>query len=199
MPVVECDVDAARERLESAGATIDPGNTEHERWRAEHGDAVAVAYADSVVIQGAAPHDVVPLLTDGSGGRGHVYFDGAARGNPGDAATGWVVATSDGIVAEAGETIGTATSNQAEYAALVRALDAAARRGLDRVDIRGDSELIVKQVRGAYDTNDPELRERRIAVHDRLAEFDEWSIEHVPRECNDRADELATAALDDAR
>jgi ribonuclease HI len=199
MPVVECDVDAARERLESAGVTIESGNTEHERWRAEHGECVAVAYDDSVVVQGAAPHDVVPLLTDGGGGRGHVYFDGAARGNPGDAAIGWVVATSDGIVAEGGETIGTATNNQAEYAALVRALDAAAAQGLDTVDIRGDSELIVKQVRGAYDTNDPDLREQRIAVHDRLADFEEWSIEHVPRECNDRADELANAALEDAR
>jgi len=196
MPVIECDVAAARERLEDAGVTVESGNTDHERWRAERGDATAVAYDDKVVIQGADPSALEALLRDGSG-RAHVYFDGACRGNPGPAAIGWVLVTSEGIVAEGGDRIGRATNNRAEYEALIRALEVAADYGFDVVDVRGDSELIVRQVRGEYDTNDPELRERRVRVRELLARFDDWSLQHVPREVNDRADELANEALDD--
>jgi ribonuclease HI len=65
------------------------------------------------------------------------------------------------------------------------------------VEVRGDSELIVKQVHGEYDTNDPDLRERRVTVRELLTRFDDWSLTHVPREINERADELANEALDD--
>jgi ribonuclease HI len=197
MPVIECDPDAARERLEAAGVTVDPGNTDHEHWRAEHAGATAVAYDDKVVIQGGTPERLAALLRDG-GGRAHVYFDGACRGNPGPAAVGWVIVTGDGgIVAEGGERIGETTNNRAEYEALVRALEVAADFGFDAVEVRGDSELIVKQVHGEYDTNDPDLRERRVTVRELLTRFDDWSLTHVPREINERADELANEALDD--
>jgi ribonuclease HI len=195
MPVVECDPETARSRLDAAGVSVQPGNTDHERWRAERGGAVAVAYDDSVVVQGCRPHDLVPLL-DPAGGRAHVYFDGASRGNPGPAAVGWVIATSDGIVAESGERIGDATHHRAEYAPLIRALETAREYGFDAVDVRGDAELVVRQVRGEYETNDPDLRERRVRVRELLDAFDRWSIEHVPREVNDRADERANEALD---
>jgi ribonuclease HI len=197
MPTVECDVETARRRLEEAGVDVEDGNTDHERWRASRGDATAVAYQGKVVIQGSSPADLEAVIRDG-GGRAHVYFDGASRGNPGPAAAGWVVVTSDGIVAEGGETIGRATNNQAEYEALIRALEVARDYGFDEVDLRGDSELIVKQVRGEWSTNDPELREHRVTVRELLMGFDDWSLEHVPREINDRADELANDALDDA-
>jgi ribonuclease HI len=197
MPTVKCDAATARERLDAAGVDVEEGNTDHERWRAERGDATAVAYDGKVVIQGADPTDIEALVRD-AGGRAHVYFDGAARGNPGPAAVGYVVVTSDGIVDEGGESIGRATNNQAEYAALTRALEVARDYGFDDVDVRGDSELVVKQVHGEYDANDPQLREHRVTVHELLACFDDWSLEHVPREINDRADELATDALDDA-
>lgn len=196
MPTVECDPTVARERLQAAGVAVADGNTEHERWRAERGDAVAVAYDGKVVVQGGQPSDLVALLRDG-GGRAHVYFDGAARGNPGPAAVGWAIVTSDGVVAKGGERIGRATNNRAEYEALVRALEVAADYGFDEVDARGDSELIVKQVRGEYDTNDPDLRERRVRVRELLERFDRWSLAHVPREINELADDLANEALDD--
>ncbi|WP_293032277.1 ribonuclease HI [Natronococcus sp.] len=195
MPVIECDVDDARERLEEAGVAVDPGNTEHERWRATRDDATAVAYDDKVVVQGETPRKLEALLREG-GGRAHVYFDGASRGNPGPAAIGWVIVTSEGIVAEGGERIGRTTNNQAEYAALITALEAAEEYGYGEVHARGDSELIVKQVRGEYDTNNPELRERRVRALELLSSFDEWSLEYVPREVNDRADGLANEALD---
>ena len=197
MPTVQCDVDAARERLEDAGVEFESGNTDHERWRASRGDATAVAYDDKVVIQGANPADLEGLIRK-SGGRAHVYFDGACRGNPGPSAVGWVIVNGDGIVADGGHTIGRATNNQAEYEALIEGVRVARDYGFDEVDIRGDSELIVKQVRGEWNTNDPDLRESRVSARELLMNFEDWSLEHVPREINDRADELANEALDNA-
>jgi len=198
MPVVECDVTAARRRLEAAGAAFEPGKSEHEEWHADLGEAHAVAYADKVVVQGKRPADITAVLAEEREGRVHAYFDGASRGNPGPAAIGWVLVDSDGIVDEGGETIGRATNNQAEYRALLRVLEMAERYGYDQVEIRGDSELAVKQVRGAWDTNDPTLRELRVSVHEFLSGFEDWSIKHVPREVNERADDLANEALDHA-
>jgi ribonuclease HI len=197
MPVIECDETTARERLADAGLDIQQGNTDHERWRAEYGGATAVAYEGKVVVQGEGTAQLEALLRDSDGGRVHAYFDGASRGNPGPSAIGWVLVGDDGIVAEGGEVIGRATNNQAEYAALIRVLEVAADYGFEEVRLRGDSELIVKQVRGEWNANDPELRERRVRVRELLMDFDEWSIDHVPREANERADDLANEALDD--
>ncbi|MEF8808657.1 ribonuclease HI [Natronomonas sp.] len=195
MPVIDCDPATARERLEAAGIEVEPGNTDHELWRASHAGATAVAYEGKVVVQGGSPGRLVGVI-EGGGGRAHVYFDGGSRGNPGPAAIGWVIVTSDGIVAEGSERIGEATNNQAEYEALIRALEAAADIGFEELLVKGDSELIVKQVRGEWDTNDPTLREKRVRARELLRAFDEWSIDHVPREINERADELVNDALD---
>jgi ribonuclease HI len=195
MPVIDCDPETARERLEDAGIDVEPGNTEHELWRASHAGATAVAYEDKVVVQGGSAGRLVGIL-EGGGGRAHVYFDGGSRGNPGPAAIGWVIVTSDGIAAEGSERIGKATNNQAEYEALIRALEAAADIGFEELIVKGDSQLIVKQVRGEWDTNDPELREKRVRARELLRNFEEWSIDHVPREINERADELVNEALD---
>jgi len=131
-----------------------------------------------------------------AGGRAHVYADGASRGNPGPAAIGWVIVTSDGIVTEGSERIGDTTNNRAEYEALVRALEVADGYGFDTVDVRSDSELLVKQVTGEYDVNDPDLREYRVEVRSLLDRFDDWSLTHVPREVNERADNLANEAFE---
>ncbi|QCC51121.1 ribonuclease HI [Halapricum salinum] len=196
MPVIECDESIARERLEAAGVAIEPGNTDHERWRAHHAGATAVAYEGKVVMQGEDPERLAAILREG-GGRAHVYFDGASRGNPGPAAVGWVILTGDGIVSEGGKTIGETTNNRAEYEGLIHALEVAADYGFEEVQVRSDSELVVKQIRGEWDANDPGMRERRVQAHELLRQFDSWSIEHVPRELNERADELANEALDD--
>ncbi|WP_435078301.1 ribonuclease HI [Halococcus sp. AFM35] len=196
MPVIECDVETARERLESAGVAVDGGNTDHERWRAASDEATAVAYDGKVVIQGAEPAQLEGLLRE-TGGRAHCYFDGASRGNPGPAAIGWVIVNSDGIVTEGGERVGETTNNRAEYDALVRVLERAADYGFSTVEVRGDSQLVVEQVRGAWQTNDPALRERRVRVRELLDRFDDWSIEHVPREVNERADARANEAFDE--
>ncbi len=196
MPTLDCDPEQAREKLRAAGAELSAGNTDHERWRATLGGANAVAYEDTVVIQGRRPQDIEAVLRE-AGGRAHVYFDGASRGNPGPAAVGWVIVTGDGIAAEGGERIGEATNNRAEYEALVRALEIAREYGFETVEIRGDSQLVVRQVRGDWNANDPDLRERRVRVRELLAGFEDWSITHVPREINERADDLATEAFED--
>lgn len=196
MPTIECDESRAREWLEAAGVDVEPGNTDHERWRATYAGATAVAYDGKVVVQGGSTAQLEAVLRD-TGGRVHAYFDGASRGNPGPSAVGWVLVTNDGIVAEGGESIGRVTNNRAEFEALITVLDVAQDYGFDEIVLRSDSELVVKQMRGEWNADDPELRERRVRAHELLRSFDEWSIEHVPREVNDRADELANEALDD--
>lgn len=197
MGVIECDPRAARERLESAGVEIQEGNTDHERWRAEGAGGTAVAYDGKVVVQGGDTARLEGLLR-GGGGRAHVYFDGASRGNPGPAAIGWVILTGDGgIVTEGGKRIDDTTNNQAEYEGLVHALDVADAHSFDEVEIRSDSELVVKQVRGEYDVNSPDLREKRVRALELLDSFDSWSLTHVPRELNERADKLANEAFED--
>lgn len=195
VPVLEIDPSTARRQLEAAGATLEAGNTEHEQWRASLGEAIAVGYDESVVVQGARPADILSVFKD-HGGQGYLYVDGAARGNPGPAAIGWVILDADGIVDEGGERIGEATNNEAEYAALERGLEVAGRLGFDRLEIHADSELAVKQITGAYDVRAPHLRERRVRVLELLEGFDDWSITAVPREVNERADSLANEALD---
>ncbi|MFC6731983.1 MULTISPECIES: ribonuclease HI [unclassified Haladaptatus] len=197
MPVIECDVAEARDRLQAAGIEVQAGNTDHEQWRASYEGATAVAYADKVVIQGTNTARLAGLL-EGGGGRAHLYFDGASRGNPGPASVGWVIVTGDGIVAEGSERIGETTNNRAEYEALITVLEVAADYGFDEIHVRGDSQLVVKQVRGEWNANDPGMRERRVRVHELLGNFGEWSLDHVPREINEHADKLANEALDDA-
>ncbi len=196
MPVIRCDPDRARSRLEAAGAAVESGNTPHERWRAKHAGATAVAYDDKVVVQGEETGRVEGLLR-GASGRVHLYVDGAARGNPGPAAIGWVLVTDDGVLAEGGRRIGETTNNRAEYEALAEGLAVAAEYGFETVRARSDSELVVRQVTGEWDVKNPALRERRVRVREQLAAFEEWSLSHVPREANERADRLANEALDE--
>jgi ribonuclease HI len=128
-----------------------------------------------------------------------VNFDGGARGNPGPAAIAAVVNGPDGEVLEEHATrIGTATNNVAEYRALLLAIERATDLGAPEVELIGDSELVVKQVKGEYKVKDPAMRELHAAVHRALRGFDSWSIRHVRRERNAEADRLVNRALDSA-
>ena len=123
--------------------------------------------------------------------------DGGARGNPGPAAIAAVLATPDGeVVEEIGEAIGRATNNVAEYRALLLGIERAQALGASELDLVGDSELIVRQVKGEYKVKDPTLRELHAQVRAALAGFDRWSIRHVRREHNAEADRLVNEALD---
>jgi ribonuclease HI len=126
-----------------------------------------------------------------------VNVDGGARGNPGPAAIAAVLATADGeVLEEIGETIGQATNNVAEYRALLLGIERARASGAAELDLVGDSELVVRQVKGEYKVKDPGLRELHSQVRAALANFERWSIRHVRREHNAAADRLVNEALD---
>jgi ribonuclease HI len=126
-----------------------------------------------------------------------VNVDGGARGNPGPAAVAAVISTPDGeVVEERSRTIGEASNNVAEYRALLLGLELARELGAGEVELVGDSELIVRQVRGEYRVKDPALRELHGLARDALQGFERWSIRHVRREANEHADRLVNEALD---
>jgi ribonuclease HI len=126
-----------------------------------------------------------------------VNVDGGARGNPGPAAIGAVVQAPDGeVLEERGERIGSATNNVAEYRALLLGIERAAELGARELELVGDSELIVRQVKGEYKVKDASLRELHAEVTRALRRFDRWSIRHVRREQNAEADRLVNEALD---
>jgi ribonuclease HI len=126
-----------------------------------------------------------------------VNVDGGARGNPGPAAIGVVVSDADGnVIDELAEPIGVATNNVAEYRALLRGVEWARGLGADELEIVGDSELVARQLTGAYKVKHPAMKplyEEAIAA---LRSFAGWRIRTVPRSANARADELVNRALD---
>jgi ribonuclease HI len=126
-----------------------------------------------------------------------VNVDGGARGNPGPAAVAAVVQDAGGeVLEERGERIGRATNNVAEYRALLLGIARAAALGATELELLGDSELIVKQVKGEYKVKDAALRELHAEVKRALGGFESWSIRHVRRERNAEADRLVNEALD---
>ena len=126
-----------------------------------------------------------------------VHVDGGARGNPGPAAIAAVLADADGtILDERSETIGRATNNVAEYRAVLLGIERAVALGAAELELVGDSELIVKQVKGEYKVKDATMPELHAEVKKALREFDSWSIRHVRREHNAEADRLVNKALD---
>lgn len=129
-----------------------------------------------------------------------IYVDGGARGNPGPAGAGVVIQTSAGQpVHEAAYFLGSQTNNFAEYVALIRALERAARTGPKSVTIHSDSELLVRQITGDYQVRAANLRPLFEQVQVLLLKLPRWQIRHVRREQNRRADELANLAMDEGR
>ena len=130
-----------------------------------------------------------------------IYTDGASRGNPGAAAYAYVIACDGQAPIEEAACLGEMTNNQAEYTALVKALEHAAELGTQhRVVVHSDSELMVKQLRGEYRVKNEELRslyERAVRLRDRFQQ--PVTFRHVRREHNRRADELCNEALDGLR
>ena len=88
-----------------------------------------------------------------------MHVDGGARGNPGPAAIGVVISAADGeVLDELGETIGAATNNVAEYRALLRGVQRARELGAAELELVNDSELVAKQLTGAYKVKHPAMR-----------------------------------------
>jgi len=128
-----------------------------------------------------------------------VHVDGGARGNPGPAAIGVVVAREDGeVLDELAEPIGVATNNVAEYRALLRGLQRAAELGAREVRLVNDSELVARQLTGAYKVKHPDMKTLHAQAVAALGGFERWRIRTVPRAQNAGADALVNAALDAA-
>jgi catechol 2,3-dioxygenase len=126
-----------------------------------------------------------------------VNVDGGSRGNPGPAAIAAVVKSPEGaILEERGKQIGRTTSNVAEYRALLFGIELAAGLGASKLELVGDSELIVRQVTGEYKVKDATLKKLNAEVKRALEAFESWSIRHVRREHNEEADRLVNQALD---
>jgi ribonuclease HI len=126
-----------------------------------------------------------------------VNVDGGARGNPGPAAIAAVATTPEGEeLTSRGQAIGPATNNVAEYRAMLLGIELASELGASEVELIGDSELIVKQVKGEYKVKKADLRPLRDEVRARLRDFDSWTIRHVRREHNEAADQLVNETLD---
>jgi ribonuclease HI len=127
-----------------------------------------------------------------------IHFDGGARPpDNGPAAIGYTVEI-DGSTEERGyDRIGTATCNEAEYHALIRGLEVTSEKGYTEVEARGDSQLIVRQVAGDWQTKESHLRELRDRVRELADEFEQFEIQHIPREENREADALVEQAFSD--
>lgn len=125
-----------------------------------------------------------------------IHTDGAAEPNPGPAAIGATVKDEQGrLIARISQRIGQATNNQAEYRAIIAALEHAISLGVNRVEMRSDSELVVRQINGRYRVKKASLKplyQRAKQLQDSLAGF---SITHIPRQQNTEAHKLAHLAL----
>ncbi len=138
-------------------------------------------------VQSSAPHLIL-------------HVDGGSRGNPGPAAIGVVLSDRSGeVLEEVAETIGVATNNVAEYRAVLRGLERAVALGAREVEIVGDSELVTRQLTGAYKVKHPAIKPLYQEAIAALRGFERWRIRSVPRAQNAHADALVNAALDAAR
>jgi ribonuclease HI len=125
------------------------------------------------------------------------YCDGGSRGNPGPAGFGVYIQDSAGrVLAELSEYLGTRTNNFAEYSALLAALQFAIANGHRSLRVVSDSELMVKQMKGQYRVNSPELRPLYEEARRRVSQVSHFQIQHVLREKNRHADRLANLAMD---
>ena len=126
-----------------------------------------------------------------------VWSDGGARGNPGPAGYGAVVATPDGqVLAEEAEGIGWATNNVAEYRGVIAGLRRARALGARRVRVRADSLLVVNQQKGLWKVKNADLRPLSEEARRLARGFERVIWEHVHRERNRHADALANRAMD---
>lgn len=132
-----------------------------------------------------------------------IHADGGARGNPGPAGAGAVIRSEVGsTVGSVSKFLGHRTNNFAEYEAVILAFEAltklvpAKKRAQTSVEVKMDSELVVKQMKKEYKVKHPVLKEQQARLAQVAAAFGSVSFTHVPREQNSDADALANDAMD---
>ena len=129
-----------------------------------------------------------------------IFCDGASRNNPGESAAGATLKSPSGdTIAEISEYLGIKTNNEAEYLALILALEKAASLGAAEVTVKCDSQLMVKQVQGEWKVKHPNMKPLHARARKLADGFASFSISHVRREFNAEADALANRALDERK
>ncbi len=131
-----------------------------------------------------------------------VHTDGGSRGNPGPAAIAYVMYDTVGnIIEKDARSIGRHTNNEAEYEAVLLAIEKVRERSCGNVRIFTDSEFVVKQVKGVYDRKDPRMAQYARRVEANLRLFDSFELNHVPRTHPRQAvvDSMVNAALNAKR
>ena len=125
-----------------------------------------------------------------------IFTDGASRGNPGKAGAGFVIMdSSNNIIKKGNKFLGIKTNNEAEYIALILALESINLKNLNEIELYLDSELVVKQIKGEYKVKNARLKELYKKVISLLSGHN-YKITHIPRGKNSIADNLANEAID---
>jgi ribonuclease HI len=180
---------AEHEALEKTRAAL-PGLTREAAQKLLRGAARQLQQKPPAVppaAKEAAPRRVV-----------RVSSDGAARGNPGPAGAGAVLTDENGnVIARLGRFLGKQTNNVAEYQGLILGLAHALHLGYREVEVRADSQLLVRQLKGEYAVKHAGLKPLHAEAIRLLRSFDRAEIEHVPREENALADEMSNRAIDE--
>ncbi len=146
----------------------------------------------------AGPANRTPAAGAGATGRVFVYSDGASRGNPGPAGAGAVLLDERGaVLRRLGKLLGRETNNIAEYQGLLLGLRAALEMGARDIEVRADSELMIKQLKGDYRVKNEGLKPLFAEAQALLRRFDWVKLRHVPREENKLADEMSNRAIDE--
>ncbi|MFH2105989.1 MAG: ribonuclease HI family protein [Candidatus Micrarchaeota archaeon] len=124
-----------------------------------------------------------------------IYTDGACSGNPGPMGIGYVIHVSGKVEIKGSEAIGNGTNNIAEYSAVIKALEVAIKEYKpDKIELRADSQLIIRQLNGEYKVKDPKLKQLKAKI-DALTNGISMKYVHIPREENKHADQLSKSAI----
>jgi len=126
-----------------------------------------------------------------------IYIDGAARGNPGESGIGVLIREESGRTREVKKYLGTRTNNQAEYTALITALESVKDHRNQEIHIFTDSLLLANQMNGIWKVRHPEIKELHTRAKSLIEGFSRVTIRHIPREQNKEADRLANIAIDE--
>ena len=174
-------LDTARKLLKGAAATLQK----------------EPAAASKAKPAAASKHAVV-RKPDGSATAVRVFSDGAARGNPGPAGAGAVLTDASGrVLARLGRYLGSQTNNVAEYQGLLLGLRHAQELGAREIEVRADSQLMIRQLQGRYQVKHPGLKPLHAEALRLLGTFQKVQLEHIPREENSLADEMSNRAIDE--
>lgn len=125
-----------------------------------------------------------------------LHTDGGSRGNPGPAATGYLLYEDGKLVDSSGDYLGTATNNFAEYTALISGLKMALKHGVTELTCKLDSELVVNQLNGKYKVKHEAIKPLHAAVKEQAAKFSKVVFTHVLRSENREADRVVNEVLD---